>query len=589
MATNGLSTMDFADSSLIDTVLGNRSGSSRKITVANLAAQLAVTGDLAALIEEARREGAGYETRAEAEAAHIPLAVMVLRVNRWDASCKYGQQLEFERVGVEPTHGCKLQTADGQWWQLANDSATPDMVGAVAGGVADCIDAFDRLTDWAGATGGEIVIPARTYGISRTWLIDYHNIRIRGLGGRGHNVARGVIYKLPGWGSGPAVKLADAREAFHMSDVYILGGTFIEPEGPGVYQPGDGLVIGRMSTAKLIGVQAQNHKGRGFSFDGSWVVHTFGCISRYNGDPGDGEEIAPSGGGIGFDNEARGNANHAHFGWLINNNHNRQIEMLDGGASTKRANSITFYGGQIEAGDYATQTAIIRIESGTRIEFHGTNIAQGADITVPVFDIGSDETLNGCDVKFFGGYLQHNVAGPGMAGVLGANIDLLEFHGLTMHQGNSKIFDASGVARVNTRGAFPRILFVGGNINFDDVIDPNKVVPRLGGEGVNIGRRLGGLGTTVNISSFQYDTPIDLYWYGAANTTGTYARFGYGASGNMVAFQGMVVRHVPRSAVPSDLEVGAEIYWDGTGAAPDGGANGEGKYLKKTAGWVFIA
>ncbi|MEC9434503.1 MAG: hypothetical protein VYD87_16485 [Pseudomonadota bacterium] len=547
-----------------------------------------VPAEVVALCEEIIAQGSGYETIADAEAATIPVTVVVLKVRRWTASSRLGPALEFTRVASEPTHGCKLQTADGQWWQLANDSATPDMVGAVAGGASDCIAALERLTDWAGATGGEIVIPNRVYGISRSWIINYSRIRITGLGGREHNTGRSVILKMPGWTSGPAIKFADGLYSFTLTDVYVLGGDFEEPDGEGEYRPGDGVWIGQSSTVELRGVHSQNHAGRGMVYDGVWKLDTYGCVSRYNGDPGD-EETDPSGGGIAFLNGTRGNANHAHFASFVNNNHGVQLDMQDGGGSTLRTNSVTFYGGQFEAGDYVEQLSILRIESGTRVEFYGTNFAQAADIEAPAFVIGSDEDQNGCDVKFFGGFIQHNVAGPGMAGVLGENIDGLEFHGLTFLQGNSKLFDASGLSRVNTRGNFPRIHIVGGNLRYDDVVDSAKLVARSGGESVNVGRRLGGLGASVNISSFEYDIPVDLYAYSASNTAGTYARFGYGASINMVAFQSMVVRHVPRSAVLPDLEVGAEIYWDGTGAAPDGGANGEGLYLKKSGGWAFIA
>jgi hypothetical protein len=44
----------------------------------------------------------------------------------------------------------------------------------------------------------------------------------------------------------------------------------------------------------------------------------------------------------------------------------------------------------------------------------------------------------------------------------------------------------------------------------------------------------------------------------------------------------------PVDAAPAATE-GTMFYWSGTGSAPDGGANGEGLYIRKTSSWVFIA
>ncbi|MFM9735685.1 hypothetical protein, partial [Streptomyces niveiscabiei] len=60
----------------------------------------------------------------------------------------------YRRVATQPTHGGKLQSADGAWWELAETAVTPEMFGAVGNGTADDFDAVARWADFINHKAG---------------------------------------------------------------------------------------------------------------------------------------------------------------------------------------------------------------------------------------------------------------------------------------------------------------------------------------------------------------------------------------------------------------------------------------------------
>lgn len=84
--------------------------------------------DLASL-EVANRNLGTFATRALAAAASIP-AVLTSVVLRGYSSAGDGGAATYKRASSEPSHAGKFQSADGQWWEIAEPVVTPQMFGA---------------------------------------------------------------------------------------------------------------------------------------------------------------------------------------------------------------------------------------------------------------------------------------------------------------------------------------------------------------------------------------------------------------------------------------------------------------------------
>ncbi|SDP92565.1 Carbohydrate binding domain-containing protein [Phyllobacterium sp. YR620] len=70
-----------------------------------------------------------YDTKAAAEAATISGGINTIRLLGYGSAGDGGGGL-YVRVGSEPSHAGKLQSADGAWWQLSTDTAHPRMFNA---------------------------------------------------------------------------------------------------------------------------------------------------------------------------------------------------------------------------------------------------------------------------------------------------------------------------------------------------------------------------------------------------------------------------------------------------------------------------
>ncbi|MER9791298.1 hypothetical protein [Mesorhizobium sp. M0213] len=71
---------------------------------------------------------ADFASKAVAEATSIPLAKQFLRLAGYARSGDGGGAL-YRKVDTEPRHHGKIQSADGAWWELAEEVITPNMVG----------------------------------------------------------------------------------------------------------------------------------------------------------------------------------------------------------------------------------------------------------------------------------------------------------------------------------------------------------------------------------------------------------------------------------------------------------------------------
>lgn len=108
-----------------------------------------------------------YATVADVQAATVSASADFVQVAGYSATGDGGGAL-YRRVGVEPTHEGKIQSADGAWWENSETVITPQMFAAVADGVTVVTDNIINLFSAASTLDRKVYFPAGTYLISGT-------------------------------------------------------------------------------------------------------------------------------------------------------------------------------------------------------------------------------------------------------------------------------------------------------------------------------------------------------------------------------------------------------------------------------------
>jgi hypothetical protein len=131
---------------------------------------------------------ASYDTKADVEAANIAAPITHLRIAGYTTVGDGGEAL-YIRVGAsEPSHGGKIQSDDGDWWEISRTLGTYRIEQFGGGtGVANNKTAFDIFLGVMGTGSGELLFGKGTYTFTAQVLIvltfaDQHRIAIRGLG-----------------------------------------------------------------------------------------------------------------------------------------------------------------------------------------------------------------------------------------------------------------------------------------------------------------------------------------------------------------------------------------------------------------------
>lgn len=127
----------------------------------------------------------------------VPQECSSLRVDGFRSPGDGGGAL-YRKMSMEPAHGGKFQTADGTWWELADDTINVKMFGAQGDGISDdsvaiqnAIDFTDSVVEKSSATltGSdgdfrapvEIYFPRGVYLAKRLQVFDKH-VSLRGDG-----------------------------------------------------------------------------------------------------------------------------------------------------------------------------------------------------------------------------------------------------------------------------------------------------------------------------------------------------------------------------------------------------------------------
>lgn len=174
MPDGGVKTTQMPTGGLVDEVLANRAGSTVRVAVEALFAQLV---ESAAFADYAAKFGRVefQPTFADAEAALVPPEANGLILLGRAASGDLGGG-RYRRSAAEPAHPAKIRTGDLQWWEWVDDVLGPEHVGDVSG---DCAAALAAALSWQAAIGRGQVLLRSAYGVASA-LVLTHQADIEG-------------------------------------------------------------------------------------------------------------------------------------------------------------------------------------------------------------------------------------------------------------------------------------------------------------------------------------------------------------------------------------------------------------------------
>ena len=102
-----------------------------------------------------------YETYTEAQSASVHEDITGVYIKGYYTAGD-GGNANYKRAVAEPAHAGKLQSVDGAWWELAESTVSPEMLGAAGDGVSNDTAFVQAALDCAAATGS-IVNAFATY------------------------------------------------------------------------------------------------------------------------------------------------------------------------------------------------------------------------------------------------------------------------------------------------------------------------------------------------------------------------------------------------------------------------------------------
>jgi hypothetical protein len=127
---------------------GSATAASGSATAASGSATAADASADAAAASAAATAGQSYDTKADVEAANVPALVTYLRIAGYATLGDGGAALYINVGASEPAHDGKIQSNDGDWWELAEEYVTPEMFGAVGDGATDDTTAIQSAIEY---------------------------------------------------------------------------------------------------------------------------------------------------------------------------------------------------------------------------------------------------------------------------------------------------------------------------------------------------------------------------------------------------------------------------------------------------------
>lgn len=172
--------------------------------------------------------------RADIPAATVPASVAFIRTAGYAAAGDGGAAL-YVRAASEPTHGGKVQSADGAWWELAENVPNVRMFGAGTGVASVDTAAFKAAAEYFGAmsassfqtsNGGMLFIPDGVYFLVEEILFQNAGIRVSG-----ESKEATKIYVTANLGSGKALLKFDQTNDEYSNVGCTVENLFIDMQG----------------------------------------------------------------------------------------------------------------------------------------------------------------------------------------------------------------------------------------------------------------------------------------------------------------------------------------------------------------------
>ena len=124
--------------------------------------------------------GFGFDTKAALEAKTFTSVPNHVTIAGYTAAGDGGGAL-YKKVGAQPSHNGRIQSADNTWWELAELEPNVLMLGAVNDGTGDQGTKFNDAIAYLGTKGGLVRVPAGDYLITTQIVLD-ENITLLGEG-----------------------------------------------------------------------------------------------------------------------------------------------------------------------------------------------------------------------------------------------------------------------------------------------------------------------------------------------------------------------------------------------------------------------
>ena len=551
-----------------------------------------------------------FAAKSDAEAATIDAGTKLIEL-AGHTTAGDGGGAAYTRVDSEPSHEGKLRSVDrflsdgttdatnGGWWALAPaiSGVTPAQFGAAGDGVADDRQALLDAFNFGMATGAKIVAdPGAVYGISAKIDLGKCN---------GLRLDFGLSYgetTSSGDPKGEPMARIKALSGFPGSDMLVIGSntdpvsdqatSALNIEVRNLFLDGGGnaergFILNRASKAIIDGIMAEQVTGDGLTFDGCWLTDVQHTSARFCG--GKGEVWTAT---------ARKHANtKARFGHQTScDGYRLYIETADDftlapsqlifteytieGCSTSGAENVEGFG----------NTACMKIQGDSGVVvFDNCNFNNGGGSEAPCADIGEDGYSRPVGAKFKDCQFQHDWDGVDRRGAIRVrdNVEYLVLDNpyLASSSVKSRLLDLSRVntGTASTSGAFNSTIVAIGDLRADATTETEDF-------------------TKLTVISYRLSHWLtdDLSQMRSAPVNGSVTpdwKLGVMDPANNDAFEtiinlslsGLGLKNFAGTEVDGSAVDGTLIYWDGTGTAPDGGANGEGFYGRANGAWVFIA
>lgn len=426
------------------------------------------------------------DARAEIPSKHFPPSTTVILTAGY-ATPSDGGAARYKRVGAEPSHEWKVQSADGAWWELVPDAMGVNVkqLGAKGDNSTDDFTAFDNACNNGPDLNASGVNEAHHTVIVPSSALPYYIgsalqlkkfVHILGPGSGLDNTPKpaklrfdanttGIIVHTFNTidatteGTGTGSSGGSIIEGLHLdSDGGTIAGVTDDAKGHGVWMrgramvrnciitdfPGNGINIVAASGGSG-GVTEGN--ANGWRIDGARIsgCHQNGVfVTGADSNAGVGQGIDVSGCG------RAGIADHSFLGntWVA-----PEVESCgianQGENGAAESSYVDFGGERYIANRGATEAELVATQPGTdkTVWIHtgsgSANITWQSSQPEGTYFVGGSYVASASNTVFFGAYHEEGQARPQVAGMLVGGL----------HQGN---FDAAGISLTNTtwRGRF---------------------------------------------------------------------------------------------------------------------------------------